>query len=355
MRFTKPKCNFGDRLRSPDPLRPSPRVCRFVHRGVLHLARAARRPAARFAHPDEVIAGWLFHFAPRNAIRKHRGRDLPDTIASSPVGIRMLDDLVCEGFASARPLTDLSEAALYELVVGAAVEISRRSGRRRGRPVSGPGRRTCAGRRGRPTRQRCPAKLSEARWWSGGVFDRAQVWLQFRSMRILWAGNRIRVCREGTDADLDFVGACWARRRVVAVMKDGADGPPPDRPNSSIWRLTPFPRARVFEIRTPADCRWFCRDPSRPGRLGNVAFLRLGSGGREHFDGITSPSRDSSACRASRSTPAAARRCSKAWDAESTAWLHWAVDRSNGTAPWNRSTPPSEVTARRRFRRTRRR
>ena len=47
-----------------------------------------------------------------------------DTVASSPVGVRMLDDLVIDGFATTRALADLTEAKLYEYVTRAAVEIS---------------------------------------------------------------------------------------------------------------------------------------------------------------------------------------------------------------------------------------
>jgi hypothetical protein len=47
-----------------------------------------------------------------------------DSIASSLVGTHMLDHLAFDGFASGRPLTDLSEAKLYEYVCRSAVEVS---------------------------------------------------------------------------------------------------------------------------------------------------------------------------------------------------------------------------------------
>lgn len=273
-----------------------------------------------------------------------------DTIASSPVGIRLLDVLVCEGFASARPLTDLSEAALYELVVGAAVEISAEKW------SAAPGRFW-------PWEERAPADAVDrlaravpasaaARWWSGGVFDRAQVWLGPEHADPV--GRQSHVACAGKAPTQIWTSSALAGHASAwwPVMKDGADGPPPDGPNS-IWRLTPLPRARVFEIRTPADYRWFCETLPGP-----VVDGRLGpdwEAAAEHFDGIHLTVEGLIRVQGLEIDTSRGPAMLEAWDAESTAWLHWAIGPVERLGTVESEHASVEVTPRRRFRRTRRR
>src|SRR6478672_4283029 len=94
-----------------------------VSRRVLHLARATGATTDRLGDTRRRGRQLAVPCQRRRSTESAAAVSF-DTIAGSPVGTRMLDHLVFDGFAGARPLTDLSEAALYELVTRAAVELS---------------------------------------------------------------------------------------------------------------------------------------------------------------------------------------------------------------------------------------
>lgn len=243
-----------------------------------------------------------------------------DTIAGSPVGTRMLDHLVFEGFAGARPLTDLSEAALYELVTRAAVEVSSEKW------SASPGRFW-------PWEERASAELVErlaravpasaaARWWSGGVFDRPQVWVG-RAYSAPAAGIASRGLGAKPPTEL------WTSSALAGepsawwpVLREGADDAPPDGPQS-IWRITPPADARVFEIRTPADWRLLCE--MFPGPVRDGLVTPDWDDAREHFDGVHLTVEGLIRVQGLQVDTKHGPAMLDDWDAESTAWLRWSV------------------------------
>ena len=105
-------------------------------------------------------------------------------------------------------------------------------------------------------------------------------------------------------------------------MKEGADGPPPEGP-CSIWRLTPLPHARVFEIREPADYRWLCETFPGPVVDGRIGPDWEAAG--EQFDGIHLTVEGLIRVQGLEIDTSRGPAMLEAWDAESTAWLHWAI------------------------------
>jgi hypothetical protein len=243
-----------------------------------------------------------------------------DTIPSSPVGIRMLDTLVADGFATARPLTDLTEAALYEIVTRAAVEVSSQKWS------------ACSGRYW-PWEERVSAELVEklagavatsaaSRWWSSGVFDRSQVWLGQDGA--VPTDGRSRVACGGkprteiwtSSAVVGYPSAWWP------VMRDGADGPPPDGP-CSIWKLTPRADAHVFEIRAPSDYGRLC--DAFPGPVVDGWIMPDWDAAAERYDGIHLTVDGLIRAQGVVIETDQGLAMLDNWDAESTAWLRWPV------------------------------
>lgn len=242
-----------------------------------------------------------------------------DTIAPSPVGTRMLDDLVADGFAHARPLTDLSEAALYDIVVHAAVEVSSEKW------SAMPGRAF-------PWEQRASAVTVErlaravpasapARWWSGSVAARPQVWLG-RAAAAPTAGVLARAVAGKPATEI------WTSSAVAGmpsawwpILRTGQVGDPAEY--RSIWRLTPHPDARVFEIRAPADWQWLCE--TFPGPVVDGYVVPSWKAAGEHFDGIHLTVEGLIRAQGAQVETARGPAMLDNWDAESTAWLRWSV------------------------------
>jgi hypothetical protein len=273
-----------------------------------------------------------------------------ETIASSPVGIRLLDALVFEGFASARPLTDLSEAALYELVARAAVEISGEKW------SAAPGRswpwEDVVSAEKVEHLARAVATCEVARWWSGGIFDRLQVWLgREHSVPV---GGQLHVACTGKPRTQIWTSSAVAGNPSAwwPVMKAGADGPPPDGP-CSIWRLTPDPEARVFEIRAPADYQWLCE--MFPGAVEDGFIQPDWDAAAEHFDGIHLTVAGLIRTQGVNIETERGPAMLEGWDAESTAWLRWSVVASERLGTIESEYAYVEPRPRRAFRRTRRR
>jgi hypothetical protein len=243
-----------------------------------------------------------------------------DTIASTPVGTRMLDNLVGDGFAHARPVTDLSEAALYEIVADAAVEVSSEKWS------------ACPGR-AFPWEQRASAEEVErlaravpasaaARWWSDPVGARPQVWLG-RAAAAPTAGVRPRHVEGKPPTEI------WTSSAVIGhpsawwpVLRNGADGSPPDGPQS-IWRLTPHPDARVFEIRAPADWQRLCE--TYPGPVVHGYVVPHWEAAAEHFDAVHLTVEGLIRAQGVLIDTDHGQAMLDDWDAESTAWLRWSV------------------------------
>jgi hypothetical protein len=267
-----------------------------------------------------------------------------DTIARSPVGTRILDHLVAEGFASGRPLTDLSESALYRVACAAAVEVSSDTWSAR------PGRSD-------PWEAREPADAVErlaaavpacgaARWWQFTVARRPQVWLgpatgtpiegvlaphiEGKPRTEIWTSSAV----EGLPS------AWWP------YLERGADGPMPGP--RSIWRVTPDPDARVFEIRRPADWRWLC--DTFPGRDVDGWVVPAWDAAAEHYDAIHLTVEGLVRVHGTRIETNRGFAMLEHWDAESTAWLRWsiaAVERLGGIRDPTHRTEPSRNALRR--------
>jgi hypothetical protein len=272
-----------------------------------------------------------------------------DTIASSSVGTRMLDHLVADGFASARPLSDLSEAALYRIAFEAAVEVSSEKW------SSWPGRSdpweeretaTVVERLARavPT---CPA----ARWWSFAATRRPQVWLG-RGAAAPTAGvlaphiaGKPRTEIWTSSAVEGLPSAWWP------YLERGADGPVPGP--RSIWRLTPGPEARVFEIRTPADWQWLCE--TFPGPVVDGWVVPAWDAAAEHFDAVHLTVEGLVRAQGTRIETSRGPAMLENWDTESTAWLRWsivAVERLGGIRDSTHRSEPSGGALRRALRRS---
>jgi hypothetical protein len=273
-----------------------------------------------------------------------------DTIASSPVGIRMLDVLVSEGFATGRLLSDLSEAALYEIAARAAVEVSSEKW------SSFPGRcwpwEELASADKVERLARAVPECGAARWWSGGIFDRPQVWLG--SEHSVPAGGQLHAACAQKPPTQIWTSSAFAGNPSAwwPVVNGGAAGPPPDA-LCSIWRLTLDPDARVFEIRTLADYRWLCETfpgPVVDGRIGpdweaaaeRFDGVHLTVDGLIHTQGVEIETNRGPAMLDD-------------WDAESTAWLHFAFRSVERIGTIESDHAYVQVRPRRAFRRTRRR
>jgi hypothetical protein len=243
-----------------------------------------------------------------------------DAITSSPVGTRLLDDLVTDELGTARALSELSESELYEYVTGAAVEVSSE----KWSPTPG---------RSWPWEARVSPAVAErlargivtstaAKWWSVGCGARPQVWI----------GREFSAPAAGI-ASPGLAGkpttAIWTSSAVAglpsawwSVLKDGADSAPPEGPQA-IWRLTPHPDARVFEIRTPADWGWLCE--AFPGPAVDGWVTPGWETAKEVFDGIHLTVEGLIRCQGAAVETAHGIAKLDHWDAESTAWLRWSV------------------------------
>ena len=242
-----------------------------------------------------------------------------DMIPSSPVGTRILDRLVGDGFAGERPLTDISEAALYRVVFDAALEVSSQKW-------------TCWPGRDDPWEARAAAvdvdrlahaipTCAAARWWSRGTAERPQVWLG-RVAAAPTAGVRARHIEGKPRTEIWTSSAVEGMPSAWWPYVEGGGDEGPDA-KQSIWRITPHPEARVFEIRTPADWAWLCE--AFPG---TVVDGRIGPGwdaASEVFDGIHLTVEGLIRVQGLEIETTRGPAMLDNWDAESTAWLRWSV------------------------------
>ena len=270
-----------------------------------------------------------------------------DTIASTPVGTRMLDTLVGRGFGTTRLLNQLSEAELYEVAFDAAFEVSSEKWsswpEREWRwedhaPVEAVERLADA----------VPA-CSAARWWSAAALARPQVWMG-RVAAAPTAGvlapNIVGKPRTEiwTSSAVEGLPSAWwpyLERRV-----DGPSG------QMSIWRIAPHPEARVFEIRTPADWQWLCERFPGPDVDGWVA-----PGWEvvaEEFDGVHLTVEGLIRVQGVEIETDRGQALLENWDSESTAWLRWSVASLERLGTVTQAAQPS-VTRGRESRRARRR
>jgi hypothetical protein len=276
-----------------------------------------------------------------------------ETIAGSPVGVRVLDMLVADEFATERSIGELSEAALYEVVTEAAEQVSSEKW-------------SPAPARFWPWEDRVSAEVADriaravpasagARWWSGVVFDRPQVWLG--SVATTPTAGIVTPPCAGKPPTAIWTSSALAGEPSAwwPVVRNGADGSPPDGPQS-IWRITPQPDARVFEIRAPSDWQWLCESFPGPDR-GAYAAPDWDAVGNA-FDGlhltVEGLIRTQGVAVATNRGPAMLEH----WDAEATAWLRWSVSSLErlGTIALDRAPverPTREI--RRGLRRARRR
>ena len=241
-------------------------------------------------------------------------------IAATPVGTRMLDDLVSHGFATTRALTDLSEAELYEYVTRAAVEVSSEKW------SAAPGRHwPWEERVSKADAQRLARDIvtcAAARWWSAPSAARPQVWIgrEFSAPadEIVWPGlaGKPATAIWTSSAVAGLPSAWWA------VLKNGADAAPPEGPQA-IWRLTPLADARVFEIRTPADWRWLCE--AFPGPAVDGWVTPGWETAADLLDGIHLTVEGLIRCQGVEVETEHGLAKLDHWDAESTAWLRWSV------------------------------
>ena len=248
-----------------------------------------------------------------------------ETIAGSPVGSLILDLLIGDVLEDARSMNDFSEAALYEIVTYAASTVSDEKWSSLPARLN-PWERRASRADVEQLGQQVVA-CNSARWWSGAVFDRPQVWngpagvaptsgmltrgLAGKPSTTIWTSSALA----------GEPSAWWP------VMKDGADGPAPDGPQS-IWQLTPFADARVFEIRVPEDWRWLCDAFPGPSLEGNV--LPDWEAAREQFDGIHLTVEGLIRAQGVVVDTNRGPAMLDDWDAEATAWLQWpfvAVER----------------------------
>lgn len=240
-----------------------------------------------------------------------------DTIAVSPVGTRMLDHLVSNGFAGGRPIADLSEAQLYEVAFDAALDISSE------KRSSWPGRSW-------PWEEWVPAEAVDrlaravptcraARWWSGPVASRPQVWLG-RAAAAPTAGILARHIEGKPSAEIWTSSAIEGLPSAWWPYLDRHGGAGEQR---SIRQLTPHPDVRVFEIRTPADWRWLCE--MFPGPVVDGWVTPGWEAAAEPFDGIHLTVEGLIRAQGVEIETERGRAKLDDWDVESTAWLRWSV------------------------------
>jgi hypothetical protein len=238
-----------------------------------------------------------------------------ETLASSPVGVRVIDSLVRHDFAT-RPIGELSEALLYRIVAEAAGDVSSEHW------TSDPGRRfpwedaiaqPDADRLGRAT-----VAGVAASWWSGDVAARPQVWLS--AVGVSPVAGLLAPEVEGKPRT-----AIWTSSAVKGMpsawwplVESGATCP---WPALSIWRIDPSAGARVFEIRAPDDWRHLCETFPGPVVAGWVTpdWPRVA----ESFDGIHLTVDGLISTQGVVLETAAGLARLAHWDAESTAWLRW--------------------------------
>jgi len=232
----------------------------------------------------------------------------------------MLDDLVGDGFAATRPIADLSEVELYEIVTRAAVEVSAEKW------SAFPERRVpCAERAAVAAVEPLAREVvgsTAARWWSAPCSARPQVWIG-RAYSAPTAGTFSNGLAGKPPAEI------WTSSAVAGlpsawwpVMREGADSAPPVGPQA-IWQLTPDSDARVFEIRTPADWRWLCE--AFPGPAVDGWVTPGWETAKERFDGIHLTVEGLIRCQGVEIETEHGLAKLDDWDAESTAWLRWSV------------------------------
>jgi len=272
-----------------------------------------------------------------------------DTIASSPVGTRMLDDLVGDGFAGGRSVADCSEVELYEVATRAAAEVSSEKW------SAAPGRlRPWEARVSRADAERLAREVmssTAARWWSDAFDARPQVWIGRA-----YATPTARIFSSGLAGKPP--SAIWTSSAVAGVpsawwpvLKNGPDATPPEGPQA-IWRLTPHPDARVFEIRTPADWRWLCE--AFPGPAVDGWAAPGWEAAKQQFDGVHLTVAGLIRCQGAELETARGLAKLDDWDAESTAWLRWSLVSLERLGTVARSAQRRETTGsalRRAFRR----
>jgi hypothetical protein len=241
-------------------------------------------------------------------------------IMSTPVGLRMLDDLVGDGFARNRSVDDCSEAELYAYVTRAALEVSSEKW------SATPGRFS-------PWEERVSEADAErlardivactaARWWSAPFGERPQVWIG-RAFSAPTGGNSYAgLARKPPTAIWTSSAVAGLPSAWWPVLKDGADAAAPVGPQA-IWQLTPHPDARVYEIRTPADWRWLCE--AFPGPVVDGWVTPGWETATDHFDGIHLTVEGLIRCQGAEIEAGRGTTKLDHWDAESTAWLQWSV------------------------------
>jgi hypothetical protein len=236
-------------------------------------------------------------------------------LTSSPVGVRMLDDLVGHGFAT-RPLTELSEAELYTIVAAAADEVS--ATRWTDQPTRSFPWEQRISREAAKRLARAIPTCAAARWWSGGVVDRPQVWLG--ALTAAPVAGRPCVDSLGTPPT-----ALWTSSAVTGIpsawwpaIESGTGGRSGAR---SIWQVNLQAGARVFEVHGPDDWRALCE--SFPGREVDGWVVPDWSALSEQFDGIHLTVEGLIRTQGVEVETDRGPAMLQSWDAESTAWLRW--------------------------------
>jgi hypothetical protein len=227
----------------------------------------------------------------------------------------MLDDLVGYGFAT-RPLTELSETLLYEIVAAAAGEISALKW-------------TSFPDRAFPWEQRVSSDVGErlsrevptcaaAQWWSGGAADRPQVWLgpvadtPAAGVRALHIEGK-PLTELWTSSALQGMPSAW-----WPAIKSGIGG----RGGAlSIWQLNLRPDAHVFEIRAPSDWRWLCE--TFPAPVVDERVRPDWQAAAQELDGVHLTVEGLIRTQGVEVATARGPAMLEDWDAESTAWLRW--------------------------------
>lgn len=229
-----------------------------------------------------------------------------DSLLSTRVGNYVLDALVERGVTTAA-IDAITETALYECVTAGAAEAS--SAKFRDPPA-----------RGFPwdevTTLEVVTALSDAvlsseaaRWWSSRALDRAQLWIGAPDAIPQPANPSPRHYDKPpneiwTSSALDDGTSAWWPR-----LREGADGPPPTE-TQSVWRLTPSPAARVFEITSAQDYAWLRSEFADWDAIAQAYDgIHLGVEGLIRAQGV----------------PCGSVTLDD-WDVESTAWLRWCFD-----------------------------
>lgn len=244
-----------------------------------------------------------------------------ETFFASVVGTFVLDELVCEGYASGKSVATLSAAALYDVVAFAASEASSQKWRaepERDWPWEE--------RVGRDAAMALATEIVEgvaARWWTDPALTRHQVWLgDEHAIPIPDCVSHQHYCKPAnhiwTSSQIDGLPSAW-----WPVLRRGADSEPPSTPRS-IWHLDVAASARVFEICTPDDWVHLC--DTYPGAAvdGHLApdWERVAC----DFDGVHLTVEGLVRAQCVEVQSAHGPVMLDNWDAESTAWLRWSFD-----------------------------